>query len=143
MMGNYSSALIPDTEEFESIVSVTEKVKEHGARAGDENLQSELQTLVTLMIEEEKKEREAMNSSTHQESTQGASQNPSAFQASEKSKPFSSLLPKVLSAVLHPAVSSDPRPGSPEENSKANLEQLQAELRDLRDQFEQMKSQHK
>ncbi|XP_017273564.1 SH3 domain-containing kinase-binding protein 1 isoform X2 [Kryptolebias marmoratus] len=128
MMGNYSSALIPDTEEFESIVSVTEKVKEHGARAGDENLQSELQTLVTLMIEEEKKEREAMNSSTHQESTQGASQNPSAFQ--------------VLSAVLHPAVSSDPRPGSPEENSKANLEQLQAELRDLRDQFEQMKSQH-
>ncbi|MEQ2286252.1 hypothetical protein AMECASPLE_000541 [Ameca splendens] len=87
-----------------------------------------------------------MNSSKHQENT---SQNGSLLQATEKNiskESFSSLLPKALSAVLHPAVppalNSVPRPRSTEKNIKPNLEELQTELRDLRDQFEQMKSQH-
>ncbi|KAK5619941.1 hypothetical protein CRENBAI_004835 [Crenichthys baileyi] len=103
---------------------------------------------VTFMIEKERRQNqsEAMNSSKHQENT---SQNCSLLQATEKNiskESFSSLLPKALSAVLHPAVpsalNSDPRPRSTEKNIKPNLEQLQTELRDLRDQFEQMKSQH-
>lgn len=56
---------------------------------------------------------------------------------------FSSVLPKVFSAVLHPMLppvsNSDPRLST----NPPNLQQLQTELRDLRDQFEQMKSQHK
>uniref|UniRef100_A0A1A7WIV9 Si:dkey-71d15.2 n=2 Tax=Iconisemion striatum TaxID=60296 RepID=A0A1A7WIV9_9TELE len=136
-MGNYSSALIPDTEEFESIASVVKVASEPGADAGAEKFQSELQTLVKRLIEEEKRESEAMNSSTHQ----GTSHN-SSLQAADKSVPmesFSSLLPKALSAVLHPAVNSE---HSPEGNPKPNLEQLQTELKVLRDQFELMKSQH-
>lgn len=55
--------------------------------------------------------------------------------------PFSTLLPKVFSAVLRPASppAADPQPST----NPPNLEQLQTELKDLRDQFEQMKSQHK
>ncbi|MEQ2220164.1 hypothetical protein ILYODFUR_002556 [Ilyodon furcidens] len=107
-----------------------------------------LHTEVTFMIEKERRQNqsEAMNSSKHQENT---SQNCSLLQATEKNiskESFSSLLPKVLSSVLHPAVppalNSDPRPRSTEKNIKPNLEELQTELRDLRDQFEQMKSQH-
>ncbi|XP_013858571.1 SH3 domain-containing kinase-binding protein 1 isoform X5 [Austrofundulus limnaeus] len=125
MMGNYSSALIPDTEEFDSIVTATEKV--------------------TLSTEEGKKQSqsEGMNSLTHKEGTQGANQNTSALQTSEKNTPvqsFSSVLPKALSAVMNPAF--NPQPKTPEKNSKPNLDQLQTELRDLRDQFEQMKIQH-
>lgn len=61
---------------------------------------------------------------------------------------FSSLLPKALSAVLHPTLptglNSDPQPSrDPAKRTRPNLEQLQTELRDLRDQFDQMKSQHK
>lgn len=62
---------------------------------------------------------------------------------------FSSLLPKALSAVLHsklPTTGLDPDPQpsrDPARRTPANLEQLQTELRDLRDQFNQMKSQHK
>ncbi|CAB1421257.1 unnamed protein product [Pleuronectes platessa] len=44
LMGSYSSALIPDTEEFASIASAAEKLNEQIAGA-DERLQSELQTL--------------------------------------------------------------------------------------------------
>lgn len=58
-------------------------------------------------------------------------------------QPFSSLLSKVFSAVLHPTLppgsNSDPQLST----HPPNLEQLQTELRVLRDQFEQMKSQHK
>ncbi|XP_037543570.1 SH3 domain-containing kinase-binding protein 1 [Nematolebias whitei] len=84
-----------------------------------------------------------MNSLTHQGSTQGAAQNSPALQASENNIPVQSfsLLPKAVSAVIHPTAISGPRPRGPE-NSSPNLEQLQAELRHLRDQFEQMKSQH-
>lgn len=62
---------------------------------------------------------------------------------------LSTLLPKALSAVLHktsaPGLNSDPPQPSrgPVKHSPPNLEQLQTELRDLRDQFDQMKSQHK
>ncbi|XP_028277087.1 SH3 domain-containing kinase-binding protein 1 isoform X2 [Parambassis ranga] len=149
-MGSYSSALIPDTEEFDSIVSVAEKLNEQVAHAADERLQSELQTLVTLMMEEEtnKSQSEAVNSSTlHETVSQQTSQNGSTLPAAEtKSIPtqsFSSLLPKALSAVLHPGLTSEPRPSrSPQKHTSPNLEQLQSELRDLRGQFEQMKSQH-
>lgn len=54
-----------------------------------------------------------------------------------------SLLPKALSAVLHPTMppehSTDQEPAT---ETSSNLEQLQTELRVLRGQFEQMKSQH-
>lgn len=61
---------------------------------------------------------------------------------------FSSLLPKALSAVLHPGGTPGPNAdpqlgGDPERNASPNLERLQTELRDLRDQLQQMKSQHK
>lgn len=68
-------------------------------------------------------------------------------QAAESKKvptqPLSSLLPKVFSAVLHPALPLGPNCDLQPSTNPPNLEQLQTELRDLRDQFEQMKSQHK
>ncbi|XP_041658086.1 SH3 domain-containing kinase-binding protein 1 [Cheilinus undulatus] len=152
-MGSYSSALIPDTEEFESIVSIAEKLNERVAYGTDERLQSELQTLVTLMMEEESKESKnhEPDSATLQENSQETSPEgcalPAAAAKSEPRQSFSSLLPKALSAVLNTKVTqslnSNPQPsrdaGKP---TSPNLEQLQTELRDLRDQFDQMKSQH-
>ncbi|XP_041864099.1 SH3 domain-containing kinase-binding protein 1 isoform X2 [Melanotaenia boesemani] len=147
-----SSVLVPDTEEFDSIVSVAENLSEQVAHAADERLRSELQTLVTLMMEGgAENQTGAINSSTDQESTQRASPKSSALQAEEpksvSKESFSSLLPKAISAALHPvvpqALNSDPRPSrKPEKNAKPSLEQLQTELRDLKDQLEQMKSQH-
>ncbi|KAG7217320.1 hypothetical protein INR49_027864 [Caranx melampygus] len=67
------------------------------------------------------------------------------YAAEAKSETYSSLLPKALSAVLHsnPGLHLDPQPSrNPAKRISSNLEQLQTELRDLRDQFEQMKSQH-
>ncbi|KAM9348715.1 uncharacterized protein ABDE67_010771 isoform 2-T4 [Symphorus nematophorus] len=137
-MGSYSSALIPDTEEFDSIVSMAEKLNEQ----------------VTLMMEEERKgnQGEELESSKLQENSQETSQNGSAVPgAVSKSVPmqsFSSLLPKALSAVLHPTLppglNSDSQPSrDPAKHTKPpNLVQLQTELRDLRDQFDQMKCQH-
>ncbi|XP_008274485.1 SH3 domain-containing kinase-binding protein 1 isoform X2 [Stegastes partitus] len=145
---SYSSALIPDTEEFGSIVSVAEKLNEQVAHAADERLQSELQTLVTLMMEEErnKNQSEELNSSTPQESTQETSENALPVPKNVPTESFSSLLPKALSAVLHPTLppglNSDLPSRNPDKHSPPNLEQLQTELRDLRDQIEQMKSQH-
>ncbi|XP_029375049.1 SH3 domain-containing kinase-binding protein 1 [Echeneis naucrates] len=150
-MGSYSSVLIPDTEEFDSIVSVTEKLHEQAALVADERLQSELQTLVTLVMEEERKEslRQEMDALTLQENSQETSQNESALSgAASKSvptPPLSALLPKALSVLLHPTpgLKSDPEPSrSPVKHGPPNLQQLQTELRDLRDQFEQMKTQH-
>ncbi|XP_039634332.1 SH3 domain-containing kinase-binding protein 1 isoform X3 [Perca fluviatilis] len=133
-MGSYSSALIPDTEEFDSVVSMAEKLNEQ----------------VTLMMEEERKENqsEELDSLTLQEKSQETSHNGSALPvnaAASKSVPmqsFISLLPKALSAVLHPTlpphINSDPQPS----RNPLSLQQLQTDLRDLRDQFELMKSQH-
>ncbi|KAF7205762.1 SH3 domain-containing kinase-binding protein 1-like [Nothobranchius furzeri] len=107
--------------------------------------QTRLDLQVASLIEEERRENGAMNSSTHQENPQGTNHNNSSLQAADKSVPmesFSSLLPKALAAVLHPAVNSEHQTGSLEENLKPNLEQLQTELKVLRDQFELMKSQH-
>ncbi|XP_053296857.1 SH3 domain-containing kinase-binding protein 1 isoform X3 [Pleuronectes platessa] len=129
-MGSYSSALIPDTEEFASIASAAEKLNEQIAGA-DERLQSELQTLATLMMEEKRKENpsEEPGASTLRENSQEASHNGPAL--------------PVLSAVLPQGLTSDPRPSrSPAAHTSPNLGELQTELRDLRDQFEQMKSQH-
>ncbi|XP_026228111.1 uncharacterized protein si:dkey-71d15.2 isoform X2 [Anabas testudineus] len=128
-MGSYSSALTPETEEFVSIVSVTEKLNEQVAHAADERLQSELQTLVRLMEEERNDgQSEQLNSLLLQENSQEANQ--------------SRCEPPVFSAVLHPTLppgsNSDPQLST----HPPNLEQLQTELRVLRDQFEQMKSQH-
>lgn len=134
-MGNYSSALIPETEEF---VSVAE-------------FKSELQSLVTLMMEEEQNnvQSEGMTLSLLQESPQETSQNETVLPLSAAAanhapvQSFSSLLPKALSAVLHPTIppglSSNHR--NPEK-STSTLQMLQTELRDLKEQFEQMKSQH-
>lgn len=65
---------------------------------------------------------------------------------SEQIQSLSSLLPKALSAILHPTTraTSDPQPGKdPSSRTPADVEQLRTELRDLRDQFNQMKTQHK
>ncbi|KAL7390270.1 hypothetical protein ABVT39_018082 [Epinephelus coioides] len=131
-MGNYSSALIPDTEEFDSIVSIAEKLNEQ----------------VTLMMEEERKENqsEELDSSTLQENTQKTSQNGSALPvAASKSVPtksFTSLLPKALSAVLHPTLAPGPNSDPQANRNPPNLEQLQTELKELKGQFEVMKCQH-
>ncbi|XP_044227705.1 SH3 domain-containing kinase-binding protein 1 isoform X3 [Thunnus albacares] len=143
-MGNYSSALIPDTDEFDSIVSLAEKLNE--------------QVTLTMEVERKENQSEELDSSSttsfQQENSEEPSQNGSALPAAKsksaltQSSPssaapsFSSLLPKALSAVLHatlpPRYSSVPRPI----RNPPNLEQLQTELRELRANFEQMKSQH-
>ncbi|XP_020564549.1 SH3 domain-containing kinase-binding protein 1 [Oryzias latipes] len=104
------------------------------------------------MMEEKRQEKhyQDINSSSHQESSQGTSLNSSALKAAEPAsvatQSFSSLLPKALSSVLHSAL--PPSQNSASQNCRnpnghsPNLERLQTELRDLRDQFEQMKSQH-
>ncbi|XP_010736281.3 SH3 domain-containing kinase-binding protein 1 isoform X2 [Larimichthys crocea] len=136
-MGSYSSVLIPETEEFDSIVSIAEKLNEQ----------------VTLMMEEERKEnqQEELNSLTLEGNGQETSQNESAVPAavpqSVPAQSFSHLLPKALSAVLHPKLPSGPdldpqHSRDPAKHTRPNLEQLQTELRDLRDQFDQIKSQH-
>lgn len=95
-----------------------------------------------------KNQSEELNSSTPQETTQESSQNalPAAVSKSVPSQSFSSLLPKAFSAVIHPTLppglNSDLPSRNPDKHTPPNLEQLQTELRDLRDQFEQMKSQH-
>lgn len=65
---------------------------------------------------------------------------------SVQTQSFSSLLPKALSAILNPAsrATSDPQPRQhPSIRTPAEVEQLRTELSDLRDQFNQMKTQHK
>ncbi|XP_070839428.1 SH3 domain-containing kinase-binding protein 1 [Chaetodon trifascialis] len=100
------------------------------------------------MMEEERKETqmEELDSSTPQENSQETSQNGSALPAAEpKSVPtqsFSSLLPKALSAVLHPTLPPGLDSHRQPKHAPPSLEQLQTELRDLRDQFDQMKGQH-
>ncbi|XP_044077566.1 SH3 domain-containing kinase-binding protein 1 isoform X6 [Siniperca chuatsi] len=110
--------------------------------------------LVTLMMEKERKENqsEELDYLTLQENSQETSHNGSALPVATGPKnvptqSFSSLLPKALSAVLHPTLPPSlnpvPQPSKdPAKHASPNLEQLQTELRDLRDQFDQMKSQH-
>ncbi|KAK9536682.1 hypothetical protein VZT92_006445 [Zoarces viviparus] len=144
---SYSSALIPDPEEFNSVVSLAEKLNERVAHAADERLQSELQTLVTLMMEERKENQsEEPDSSTPQENSQETRPNGSALPAAAPTsvamQSFTSLLPKALSAVLHQAAPPGLNSDRPPSRHPPNLEQLQTDLRDLRDQFELMKTQH-
>ncbi|XP_044077567.1 SH3 domain-containing kinase-binding protein 1 isoform X7 [Siniperca chuatsi] len=127
-----------EIEEFDSIVSIAEKLNEQ----------------VTLMMEKERKENqsEELDYLTLQENSQETSHNGSALPVATGPKnvptqSFSSLLPKALSAVLHPTLPPSlnpvPQPSKdPAKHASPNLEQLQTELRDLRDQFDQMKSQH-
>ncbi|XP_005922306.2 SH3 domain-containing kinase-binding protein 1 isoform X2 [Haplochromis burtoni] len=104
---------------------------------------------VTLMMEEERKKTQSEVKNSLPEGTQQTTQNGSIPPALEtKTMPtesFSSLLPKAISAVLHPAppagINSQPS-RNPEGHASPNLEQLQTELRDLKGQFEQMKTQH-
>ncbi|CAN9501416.1 unnamed protein product [Ophioblennius macclurei] len=91
-----------------------------------------------------------MNLPELQEGPGEASQNGTVPPAAEAklvtTQYYSSLLPKALSTVLHPSVPaglrSESRPGKSPEKSSSNLEVLQTELRELKEQFEQMKSQH-
>ncbi|XP_031725057.1 SH3 domain-containing kinase-binding protein 1 isoform X2 [Anarrhichthys ocellatus] len=103
--------------------------------------------LVTLMMEERKENQsEEPDSSTPQENSQETLPNGSALPAAApKSVPmqsFTSLLPKALSAVLHQAAPPGLNSDRPPSRHPPNLEQLQTDLRDLRDQFELMKTQH-
>lgn len=91
---------------------------------------------VTLMMAEERRanQSEEPDSFTPQETRRDEASPPAAAAAASPPTPtqsFTSLLPRALSAVL-------PQPG----RTPPCLGQLQAELRDLRDQFELMKSQH-
>ncbi|KAM3601160.1 uncharacterized protein V6R79_008587 [Siganus canaliculatus] len=104
------------------------------------------------MMEEERKENqtEELNSSTllqqnSEESSPNGSELPVAVAQSAPTASFSSVLPKALSAVLHstaPLGLGTAHKPSRARNPPQSLEQLQTELRDLRDQFDQMKSQH-
>ncbi|XP_070773768.1 SH3 domain-containing kinase-binding protein 1 [Enoplosus armatus] len=106
-------------------------------------------------MEEKRKEnqREELDSLTLQGNSQETSRNGSALPGSAAvpesvpTQSFCSLLPKALSAVLHPTpppgLDFHPQPRrDPAKHTSPNLEQLQTELRDLRVQFDQMKSQH-
>ncbi|XP_026183609.1 SH3 domain-containing kinase-binding protein 1 isoform X2 [Mastacembelus armatus] len=136
MMGNYSSALIPDTEEFVSIVSMAEKLNEQVTLMEQERKENQSEELDSLALQ-----------GNSEEPNQNGSAQPEVAPKSVPTQSFSSLLPKALSAVLHPSLppglgSSTHTNASQVKHTSPNLEQLQMELRDLRDQFEQMKSQH-
>ncbi|XP_077361465.1 SH3 domain-containing kinase-binding protein 1 [Festucalex cinctus] len=105
----------------------------------------------------ERKKNQSVNSPVPQKNSHETNQNgtslpvpanESSHALPESSPSLSPLLPKALSAVLHarqtPAnLNSEPRPSKcPAEHSSPKLERLQSELRELREQFEQMKSQH-
>lgn len=98
-------------------------------------------------MEEEQQDKQAEE--TDSLGPEGNSEEPReeiAVPRSIQMQSFASLLPKALSAVLHPTTraTSDPQPGKePFSRAPADVEQLRTELRDLRDQFNQMKSQHK
>ncbi|XP_068571902.1 SH3 domain-containing kinase-binding protein 1 [Cebidichthys violaceus] len=105
--------------------------------------QTRLNLQVTLMMEERKENQsEEPGSSTPQENSQETRPNGSALPVGVKEKSFTSLLPKALSAVLRQAAPPGLNPDPPPSRNPPNLEQLQTELRDLRDQFELMKTQH-
>lgn len=49
-MGNYSSALTADIEDFDAIVSVTETLNELAAHVEDERFQSQILSLVSIFL---------------------------------------------------------------------------------------------
>ncbi|XP_061904531.1 SH3 domain-containing kinase-binding protein 1 isoform X2 [Entelurus aequoreus] len=112
-----------------------------------------LRSVYTLMERKVNQSKE-LNSSVPQENSDEKSPNGSADEPRNVlpySPPsLSPLLPKALSAVLHarqtsPGMEPEPSPGRrspPEHMSAPTLERLQSELRELREQFEQMKGQH-
>lgn len=98
------------------------------------------------MMEEEQQnqteEPDSFRPKENSEETQEEINEPKSIQT----PPVSSLLPKALSAVFHPTARTptDPQSGKdPSSRTPADVERLRTELRDLRDQFNQMKTQHK
>ncbi|XP_068188206.1 SH3 domain-containing kinase-binding protein 1 [Antennarius striatus] len=130
VMGSYSSALVPETEEFHSIVSIAEKLNEQ----------------MTVMMEDETKEnsREEQTPPTFEDdSSQNETDSPKEEPDNVSGQSLSSLLPKVLSAVMPQSLSANAEADSdPIKPNPPNLERLQTELRDLKGQFDKMKSQH-
>ncbi|XP_045572875.1 SH3 domain-containing kinase-binding protein 1 isoform X4 [Salmo salar] len=174
-MGNYSSALTADIEDFDAIVSVTETLNELAAHVEDERFQSQILSLEDVQVaptqegETQEKEELDLSSVISLISTQTAPTNtpvlpviekkphrpprPTKLSSSSSSTvasvphPFSTLLPGALSAILRvtlpPHLTSNPKPRrEPSAQGPLTLEQLQTELRDLRDEVEMMKSQH-
>lgn len=182
-MGNYSSALTADIEDFDAIVSVTETLNELAAHVEDERFQSQILSLAaqsnsdlqedvqvapTQEGETQEKEELDLSSVISLISTQTAPTNTPVLPVIEKKPhrpprptklssssstvasvphPFSTLLPGALSAILRvtlpPHLTSNPKPRrEPSAQGPLTLEQLQTELRDLRDEVEMMKSQH-
>ncbi|XP_062414141.1 SH3 domain-containing kinase-binding protein 1 isoform X2 [Pungitius pungitius] len=102
-------------------------------------------------MEEEKKENQSEGPDSREKSQETRQNGPARHsRAAGSMQAFTSLSPKALSAVLHqaarpgpgPSRDPDPEPGPGPSRDPPHLEQLQAELRDLRDQFGRMKSQH-
>lgn len=178
-MGNYSSALTADIEDFDAVVSVTETLNQLAAHVEDERFQSQILSLAaqsnpgvqvapTQEGEAQEKEELDLSSVISHISTQTAPINTPVLPVIEKKPhrpprhtrlssssstvasvphPFSTLLPGALSAILRvtlpPHLTSNPKPRrEPSAQGPLTLEQLQTELRDLRDEVEMMKSQH-
>ncbi|XP_071024299.1 SH3 domain-containing kinase-binding protein 1-like isoform X1 [Oncorhynchus clarkii lewisi] len=181
-MGNYSSALTADIEDFDAVVSVTETLNQLAAHVEDERFQSQILSLAaqsnpdlqedvqvapTQEGEAQEKEELDLSSVISQISTQTAPINTPVLPVIENKPhrpprhtrlsssstvasvphPFSTLLPGALSAILRvtlpPHLTSNLKPRrEPSAQGPLTLEQLQTELRDLRDEVEMMKSQH-
>ncbi|XP_029526215.1 SH3 domain-containing kinase-binding protein 1-like isoform X2 [Oncorhynchus nerka] len=176
-MGNYSSALTADIEDFDAVVSVTETLNQLAAHVEDERFQSQILSLAAQSnpdiqvapTQEGKAEEELdLSSVISHISTQTAPINTPVLPVIEKKPhrpprhtrlssststvasvphPFSTLLPGALSAILRvtlpPHLTSNTKPRrETSAQGPLTLEQLQTELRDLRDEVEMMKSQH-
>ncbi|XP_071024301.1 SH3 domain-containing kinase-binding protein 1-like isoform X2 [Oncorhynchus clarkii lewisi] len=172
-MGNYSSALTADIEDFDAVVSVTETLNQLAAHVEDERFQSQILSLEDVQVaptqegEAQEKEELDLSSVISQISTQTAPINTPVLPVIENKPhrpprhtrlsssstvasvphPFSTLLPGALSAILRvtlpPHLTSNLKPRrEPSAQGPLTLEQLQTELRDLRDEVEMMKSQH-
>ncbi|XP_029625771.1 SH3 domain-containing kinase-binding protein 1 isoform X3 [Salmo trutta] len=151
-MGNYSSGLTVDIEDFEShSVSVTETLNQLAARVVDERFQSQILSLAPqsnldlqedvqvapTQVVEKKPQRPLRPTMLSSSLSTGAS----------APHPFSTLIPGALSAILRatlpPHLTSDPKPRRDSgAQGQLTLEQLRTELWDLRDEVELMKSQH-
>ncbi|XP_046898868.1 SH3 domain-containing kinase-binding protein 1 isoform X2 [Hypomesus transpacificus] len=150
-----------DIEDFDSIVSVSERLNELATHVADERLQAQLLSLASLpdLQVTQTRKHEDQGSDKRKEATDNLETSPSKLQLSSTSitshigssartpQPFSSLLPGALAAVLPTALpsplTSDPGLRShPAGQLPATLEELRTELWDLREDMELMKSQH-